>query len=215
MPSLVIAAALLLAASPAAAQATLNIKNSAVASVDVTSVVRHADGDLSGLSAGDATRIYTIGVNDILRIELKDVPGVVRTVRVQPDGTIAYPMVDNGLTLTGKTATEAEALISESVRTLSKAGVRIRIAEYLSHTVTVWGLVGDPGEQQIQRDAVPFFVVRAMTSVDPRANAVQIIRAASSKTERYMIGESKLDSLLIYPGDSVEFGQGPISGNSN
>lgn len=188
--------------------------NAAVPAIGRNAVAMHVENrEVASRTADAATRVYSIGVNDILRIELKDVPGVPRMVRVEPDGSIAYPLAGTGLTVAGKTAAEVETIISASVRTLSKGGVTVKVAGHLSHIVTVYGLVGDPGEQQIQRDAVPFFVIRAMSMVDPRADAVQIVRAGSSRTERHMLSEPKLESLLIYPGDSVEFGNGAFSGN--
>ena len=196
----------------AAAQTPADTSSNAVA------VVTRASAALTTKSSEAtpaATRVYTIGANDLLRIELKDVPGVPRMVRVQADGSIGYPLAGANVAVKGKTVAEAEASIAEAVRSLSKGGVIIKIAEYSSHTVNILGLVGDPGAQQIQRDAVPFYVIRAMTSVDPRASAVRISRSASARIEQHELTDAKLDSLLIFPGDSIEFGYGAFSGNLN
>lgn len=161
----------------------------------------------------NATRVYRIGVEDVLRIELIDVPGVPRTVAVQSDGTVSYPLAGVGIAVAGKTATEAEAMIAEAVKTVTKSGVRIRVTGFRSHNVSIWGLVGEPGEHSIQRDAVPFFVIRAMTQIDPRSDRVRIVRAGSEKLEEIKLGDPLLDSKLVYPGDSVEFAAGATGSN--
>ena len=70
-----------------------------------------------------------------------------------------------------------------------------------------------PGEQQIQRDAVPFYVIRAMTGIDPRADRVRITRAVSAKTDEFALNDRSLDAVLVYPGDSIEFADAGNAGN--
>lgn len=159
------------------------------------------------------TNDYHIGVDDLLRIELKDIPDVPKSVRVRSDGTISFPLAGENVVVAGKTASAVEALIADAVKTVTSGGARVKVTEYLSHTITVWGLVETPGEQQIQRDAVPFYVIKAMMSVGHGSDRVRIMRANSAKPEEFNLGSLPLDSVLVYPGDSIEFANGPGKGN--
>ncbi len=158
------------------------------------------------------TDVYRIGNGDVIRIDLRDVPGVPKLVRVDHDGTIDFPLAGADIIVSGKTLGEVELMISRSLKLVENARVKVNVLDYNSHTITVWGLVSQPGDQQIQRDAVPFFVIRAMTGIDPRADRVRITRASSAATTEYLLNSNVLDAELIYPGDSIEFANGPNAG---
>ncbi|MEP6946596.1 MAG: polysaccharide biosynthesis/export family protein [Acidobacteriota bacterium] len=157
--------------------------------------------------------VYRIGVSDVLRIEFNDVPGVPKVVRVRSDGTINFPLAGDNVVIAGKTAADAAAMLSEAVKAVSIGGVRVKIAGFLSHTITILGLVDSAGEQEIQRDAVPFYVVKAMTTVAPGADRVRIQRVNAAKGEEFALSAAVLEKMLIYPGDTIEFADGRREGN--
>ena len=149
--------------------------------------------------------VYRIGVNDLVRIELVDVPGVPKTLRVRTDGTIDFPLAGGDIDVAGKTIAEVESLLTGAVKLVNAPKIKLKVCEFISHTVSVWGLVNQPGEHQIQRDAVPFYVLRAMAGVDPRAVRVRITHASTAATDELLLTDAALDTLFIFPGDSIEF----------
>lgn len=161
-------------------------------------------------TASDPTAIYRIGINDVLAIEITSVPSPPKFVKVNADGTIDFPLVGERIFVAGKTPREAASLIAGSIRLVQNPRVALRVRDFASHTITVWGLIDQPGEQQIQRDAVPFFVVRAGANIDSRAKLVRIVRSSSTRTEEYRLSDPTLGPVLIYPGDSIEFSDGQI-----
>lgn len=154
----------------------------------------------------DPTSIYRIGIDDILAIEIASVPAPAKSVKVRTDGTIDFPLAGGDIVVAGKTPREAASAIAGLVKLVAQPRVTVRIREYGSHSVNVWGLVEQPGEQQIQRDAVPFYVIRAGLTADPRAKKVRITRSASGNLYEYALSDPRLGDMLIYPGDSIEFG---------
>jgi protein involved in polysaccharide export with SLBB domain len=154
----------------------------------------------------DPTSLYRIGINDVLSVEIQDVGGPPKTVTVLRDGTIDFPLAGDDVVVAGKTPAEAEAMLVRGIKLYRNAHVTLHVKEHISHIINVWGLVEQPGEKQIPRDAVPFFVVRANTGIDPRAKFVRIVRRASPVSEEYPLQDPALNAILIFPGDSIEFG---------
>lgn len=166
--------------------------------------------DMIRTASVDPTSIYRIGIDDVLKVEITNVSAPAKLFKVKTDGTIDFPLAGESLMVEGKTPREAASLIAGFIKLVQNPRVNLKVSEYASHTVTVWGLVDQPGEQQIQRDAVPFFVIRAGTNIDVRAKLVRITRRSSAKTEEYSLTDTQLGSILIFPGDSIEFSNGSV-----
>lgn len=157
-------------------------------------------------ASSDPTAIYRIGVNDLLSIAIADVPAPPKVVKVRADGTIDFPLAGTEIAVAGKTPREAASTIAGALRLVLDPRVTVRVCDYSSHSVNVWGLVDNPGEQQIQRDAVPFFVIRAGITIDTRARKVRITSSTTGITVEFEISDARLADHLVYPGDSIEFG---------
>lgn len=153
----------------------------------------------------DPTCSYHIGVGDTIRIEIKDIPGPPKYAKVLSDGRIDFPLGSQNLLLAGKTIAEAETGLAESIKLIANAQVLLKVSNFSSHTVSFWGLVNQTGEQQIQRDAVPLYVIQAMAGVDKRAKWARITHGKSRKSVIVPINEPSFDQTLVYPGDSIEF----------
>lgn len=153
----------------------------------------------------DPQHTYHIGVGDIVRIEIGNIPGPPRYARVLSDGRLDYSLGGTELIVAGKTAAEAERCVAASIKIIKNARVSLTVSDFSSHTVSFWGLVDQPGDHEIQRDAVPFYVIRAMAEVDPRARWARITRGGSTRSVTIPLSESSFDQLLVYPGDSIEF----------
>lgn len=157
------------------------------------------------VAAEDPAAVYRIGVSDLIRIDLKNSGASARYLRVGGDGRIDFPIAGENIIAAGKTVKELEFQLRNSIKIYSDPAIKVEVREFASHLVTIQGMIEQPGIQQIQRDALPFYVLRAGVELVPGANAVRIIRGVSGVTEEFSLTEEKLSSILIYAGDSVEF----------
>jgi protein involved in polysaccharide export with SLBB domain len=95
-------------------------------------------------------------------------------------------------------------LLRERVKLYENPQISVKVREYSSHKITVLGLVEKSGEKNIQREAVPLFIVRAEAVVQSKANKA-IVRRADSTTETFDLRDEKSENILIFPNDIVEF----------
>jgi polysaccharide export outer membrane protein len=91
--------------------------------------------------------IEKIGPNDLIGITVYDAPELTRTVRVDSDGSIRLPMVQQHIKAAGLYPAELEktittVLIGENV--LVDPIVTVSVVEYLSRPITVTGAVKSP-----------------------------------------------------------------------
>ena len=151
------------------------------------------------------TEIYKIGIGDVLFISLQNAPSKASTYyTVLKDGTIDYPLAGEMVEVAGLTAEEIEELLKNKIKLFENPQISVKVREHASHAINVLGLVEKPGEKYLQREAIPLFIIRAEAIVQPRAN-IAIIKRANSDTERINLKDSKSDSVLIFPGDIIEF----------
>lgn len=158
------------------------------------------------------TRVYRVGTGDVLLIEIKNAGTASNYYTVQSDGTIDFPLAGENVIVGGQTVDEIEDSLIASIKLYETPQISVKIKEYVSHAVLVKGLIEVPGFHQIQRDAVPLYIIRAAAVVSPRASGVTIKRENDEKIESFLLANTNADTVLIYPGDSVEFtGSGDAS----
>lgn len=151
------------------------------------------------------TDIYKIGVGDVIFINLKNTLQGSGYYSVRRDGTIDYPLAGESVSVFDRTVGAIEALIKSRITLFSNPSVEVKVREYGSHKVTVVGLVTSPGEKQMQREAVPLFVLRAGAGVNSTATNVSITRGLGLPAETYALNNPGTDGVLVYPGSTVEF----------
>ncbi len=157
------------------------------------------------------TGIYRVGLGDLLVIDIENAPTSSGNYTVRGDGTIDFPLAGENVLVSGQTVDEIEESLTDIVKLYKTPQIKVRISEYASHGVLVNGLVEMPGLHQIQRDAVPLYVIRATAEINPRANGVIIKREKDSSVESFLLANENVDAVLIYPGDAVEFTGNPDS----
>lgn len=152
---------------------------------------------------------YRVGPGDVLQIKLLNAP--VRNQRmlydVLKDGQLDYPLAGPPQQVVGLTTDEIAARLTASpmLRLVSEAAhVLVGVHEYASHVITINGLVNDPGEKVLQREAIPLYVVLAAAQPQPEAGQVRIVSAKTGpRTVAYDPSGGGAMSMLIYPGDEV------------
>ena len=157
------------------------------------------------LRSTPATEMYKIGVGDVLLVNLKNSPQGSGYYTVKPDGTIDYPLAGEEVIVADQTIDSLQEILESGIKLFPDPQVEIKVRQYGSHKITVSGMVENPGEKNLQREAIPLYVIRAEAGVDPRAVKVQITRAPLLKVETYSLKDASTDNTLLYPGNSVEF----------
>lgn len=156
--------------------------------------------------AAAPTEIYKIGVGDVLFISLQNAPSRSSTYfTVLGDGTIDYPLAREMVAVAGLTAEEAEDLLKEKVKLYENPQISVKVREHASHSITVLGLVEKSGEQFLEREAIPLYVVKAKSIVQPNANQLFIKRANAAAAENINLRDANAEEILIFPGDILEF----------
>lgn len=158
-----------------------------------------------GSTSVHPSMMYHIGPFDQIKISLLNASFAPRVLRVNGGGCIDYPLAGENVCIAGLTPAEAERSLAEAIKLFDHTVVRIDVLDYSSHVIKIAGAVEQPGDQQIARDAVPFYVVRAGVVLKVHAGSVRVIRNASQVTEDFRLNDPKLSSIYIYPGDTVEF----------
>lgn len=160
---------------------------------------------------------YKIGAGDVLFVNIKNAANASGYYTVRVDGTIDFPLAGETLVVKDQTIEAVEDMLTAGITLYSAPKVEVKVRQFGSHKINVSGMVERPGEKNIQREAIPLYVVRADSGVDPQATKAVIRRSDISKAETFDLRDANSDQVLIYPGNSVEFtadGRSSIPANS-
>lgn len=164
---------------------------------------------ITAKTAGDhslpPTEIYKIGIGDVLFVNLKNSAQGSCYCTVGTDGTIDFPLAGERIVALGQTTDTIEELLRSGITLFSDPQIDVKVRVYASHTITVSGLVENPGEKNLRREAMPLYSIRSEAIVGAKANRVLVKRAPLLKSESYDLHDPETDNVLIYPGNSVEF----------
>jgi polysaccharide biosynthesis/export protein len=151
------------------------------------------------------TEIYKVGVGDVLFVGLRNSPQGSGYFTVRPDGSIDYPLAGENVKVADHTVETIEEILSSSIKLFQDPQVEVKVRQYASHKIVVAGLVENGGDKYIQREAMPLFAIRAEAVASPKATKVAIRRRDNQRAEVFDLNDPKAESLLIFPGDTVEF----------
>jgi protein involved in polysaccharide export with SLBB domain len=165
------------------------------------------NNDASGASAVSLSSIYRVGIGDILDIRLTG--GMAKDFTlftVLSNGTIDYPLAGEPVSVVNLTTEEIGARLSAALKRrgiFDRAQFQISVRDYTSHTVLVSGLVDQPGQKFLRREAVPLYVVLA--EAFPRADAgrVVVISRATGRTKTLDLADSNSLNELVSSGDVI------------
>jgi protein involved in polysaccharide export with SLBB domain len=150
-----------------------------------------------------STVVYRVGVGDVLDIRLTNLPTRESTLyTVLRNGVLEYPLLSGPLSVAGMTTDEIARLLSNEIKVLKAARVSVSVRDYASHTVLVTGLVNNPGQKMLRREAMPLFVVLAEAL--PRSEAVNATIVRDGKSQTIELTNEQAMATLILPGDSIK-----------
>lgn len=88
-----------------------------------------------------------LGVDDLVAVSVYDAPELTRTLRVEPDGMVHMPMLDDGISALGLMPRQLEAAIAGALKTgeiMVNPIVKVTVVEYHSRPIAVMGAVRKP-----------------------------------------------------------------------
>src|SRR3954470_9904812 len=88
-----------------------------------------------------------LGVDDLVAVSVYDAPELTRTVRVEPDGTVHLPLLDDGIDAIGLMPRQLESAIASALKIgeiMVNPIVKVTVVEYHSRPIAVMGAVRKP-----------------------------------------------------------------------
>jgi protein involved in polysaccharide export with SLBB domain len=181
---------------------------------DVTASSQPANNSTNSASAAAnaatnaaLSSIYRVGAGDILDIRL--VGGMSKDFTlftVLANGTIDYPLAGEPVVVAGLTTEEIGARLSAALKRrglFDRAQFQIAVSDYASHSVMVSGLVDQPGQKFLQREAVPLYVVFATASLRADAGRVVVASRATGHTRTLDLSDPATLNEFVSNGDVI------------
>ena len=169
-------------------------------------------GDLPGAStpARPLTEIYRVGAGDILDIRLlSSVNNKSTLFTVMDGGLIDMPVAGGTISVAGLTPEEIQSLIGTELKRRAIAEkVSVGVRQYVSHAVTVTGLVIHPGTRFLRREAMPLYVVLAESQLRNDGGRVVIIRDGTPG-EPHDLDDPATLNLNVQAGDIITVSSRP------
>ena len=157
-------------------------------------------------AAAQETEIYRVGVGDVLDIRLLNSANSKSTLfTVIGGGVIDLPLAGGAVSVAGLTPDEIQTHIASELKRRAveeNPKVSVGVRQYLSHSVTVTGLVVNPGIRFLRRETIPLYVVLAESQLRNDAGRVVIMRGGLSG-QPYDLSDSATLNLNVQPGDVI------------
>lgn len=150
---------------------------------------------------------YTLGVDDVLTIIVRNQPDFSGRFVVDPNGNIQYNFVGD-VPAEGKTKEEVKVMISEELKKFIRyPEVAVMISEYKSKNVYVFGYVNRPGKYAMKGNRITLkeaIVAAGLPREDGSLQRVYVVRP-SEFTENGEAAKKKVNLKdLLQKGDSAE-----------
>jgi|SRR5689334_11595372 len=182
------------------------------ATAQETAGVLPIKGSVNDATGGSAparplTEIYRVGSGDILDIHLLNAATNRSSTlfTVMDNGAIDLPVAGGTVSVGGLTPEEIQKVIAAELKrraVVEKAQVSVSVRQYLSHSVTVTGLVLHPGTHFLRREMVPLYVVLAESQLRNDGERVVIMRDGTPG-EPHDLGNPDTLNLNVQSGDII------------
>jgi polysaccharide export outer membrane protein len=156
---------------------------------------------------------YRLGSNDLIGIQVFEVPELTTDVRVDEKGRINLQHLGE-ISVEGLTAVELEAKIKELLESslLQRASVAIQVKEFRSKPITLIGAVRNPGPLPFQgRVTLLEALTQAGGVAENRGEVVHVLRRASNglidqvsiSVNRLLVDADPLVNIPLFANDLV------------
>lgn len=155
------------------------------------------------------TRIYRVGIGDVLDIRLLNTPTRESTLfTVLPGGVVEYPLIDQPLRVEGLSVEEIAARLTQGIKVINHPRISVKVRDHSSHNVIVTGLVYNPGAKVLRQEAVPLYVVLAEAVARAGAARATITRS-NGQTIMVDLADQEASATLLVNGDLVKVSSAP------
>ncbi len=166
---------------------------------------------------------YEVGPDDTLSITIFGEPELEKLYKVQADGMIAFPFINNvrvaGLTVRGVEAELRKRLVA--MKYYENPQVVVEVAGFRSQTVSVRGSVANPGELTLEAREMTLSRALARAGISPLAGSYIEIRrpkpaspGGALEYDVQTIQRADLDDLRVDPrlrdGDDIFVPKAPV-----
>jgi polysaccharide export outer membrane protein len=152
-----------------------------------------------------------LGVDDLVAVSVYDAPELTRTVRVEADGTVHLPLLQEGVAAGGKLPRELERAIAEALKTgeiLVDPVVKVTVVEYHSRPIAVMGAVKKPLTFQSVGTVTLLDALARAEGLTAESGASIILTRAPGDVERIPVKQLMRDAdpsvnFLLHGGEEV------------
>jgi polysaccharide export outer membrane protein len=172
--------------------------------------VKDRDGSLARLAAGHSPQ-YTIGVADILRVNVWKNVDLSQTVTVDPDGFVSLPLLGN-VSVAGLSTNQLGTLLAGKYASyVVTPQVTVSVLDIRSRAVFVMGQVGKAGSYPLLAPITVLQLIAQAGGLTPFAKrkSIYVLRASMGHSEKIpfnyvkvLHGDSKAN-IDLQPGDTV------------
>jgi polysaccharide export outer membrane protein len=130
-----------------------------------------------------------LGIDDLIAVSVYDAPELTRTVRVEPDGMVRLPLIEEGIAAAGLIPRQLETAIASALKAgeiLVNPIVKVTVVEYHSRPIAVMGAVRKP---------VTFQAEGTVTLLDAMARAEGL--SDSSGTDILVTREGEIIRITV------------------
>ena len=163
-------------------------------------------------TARPLSEIYRVGVGDVLDIRLLNSANSRSSLfTVLEGGVIDVPIAGGTVSVAGLMPEEIQKNLAAELKRRAvevKPQVSVSVRQYLSHAVTVTGLVAHPGTLYLRREMVPLYVVLAESQLRNDGGRVVIMRAGTV-SEPYDLSKQETLNLNVQSGDVITISSRP------
>ena len=164
------------------------------------------DSSATSVAEQQLTAIYRVGVGDVLDIRFPNSANNRSTLfTVVEDGAIDLPVAGGLFSVAGLTPEEIQATISAELKRRAvdvNGKVSVGVRQYLSHSITVTGLVNVPGIRFLRRERVPLYVVLSESQLRNDGARVGILRGGIPGPTHDLSDTATLN-LTVQAGDVI------------
>jgi polysaccharide export outer membrane protein len=163
-------------------------------------------------SAGTpGSNAYKIGPLDVLDVTVFKVPDLSKTVQVDEDGTITYPLIGQ-VHAAGRTAHDLEVDLKQKLgeKYLRSPQINVLVKEYNSQRVTISGAVKTTGVYAIKGRTTLLQVIAMAGDIDASVASGDIVvfrtvdgQRSAARFDGDSIKNGKVDDPEVLPGDVV------------
>ncbi|MGI8898416.1 MAG: tetratricopeptide repeat protein [Pyrinomonadaceae bacterium] len=176
-------------------------------SLNVSEDLRPNNSRSAPTTRNELTRVYRIGVGDVLDVRLGDEPATQSTLfTVTPSGLLEHPILPEPLQVSGLTVEETRVRLEADLKRRAvneNPRVLVGIREYLSHAIIVSGFVKEPGTKLLRREAIPLYVVIADAQPAPEAGRATVTKHETGEAVVVDLSKSAEMNLLVRSGDVI------------